>query len=48
MGGLLLAVGAALGSVWVLTLPVGSSLFTVPAVSLTLTTDRSLQESTGG
>lgn len=33
MGGLLLAVGAALGSVWVLPLPIGNSDFTVPTVS---------------
>lgn len=38
MGGLLLAVGAALGSVWVL--PLKNSVVTVPAASHTLVTDR--------
>lgn len=38
MGGLLLAVGAALGSVWVL--PLENSVVTVPAASHTLITDR--------
>lgn len=42
MGGLLLAVGAALGSVWVLSL--GNSVVTVPAVSHTLITDRRARE----
>lgn len=48
MGGLLLAVGAALGAVWVLSLSLGNSVFTVPAVSHTQITDRPLHEGTGG